>query len=196
MQAKIFTCRAFAAAFSMLALHGGAPAAAAAPRPAGALVQPQGCDEGQGGGGQQQRGGRRGGGGLMGGLSTFAGQVGGDWVADRLTDRGVRVSGQARRGAQEFLTGAIACALTEREQNQAADAEMAALDSGAVGDASERQWRSSERRGVGGGVRVTERTDNCAIVRTMVTDENGDEIAVRRRRCMLAEGGWSDAQPV
>lgn len=138
------------------------------------------------------------GGGGFGGFGNLLGNIAGDLLGQELRDRGL--SSQTQRHASQFLASSIACALSPREQEQAQDAELAALNSGATGQASERTWTSGERRGVGGGSQVIERTgdpgDGCAITRTMITDENGDEVAVRRRRCQLPDGTWSDGEQV
>jgi surface antigen len=104
-----------------------------------------------------------------------------------------------RSNVRAFLTDAIACSLSQREQQQAAESEVSALNSGASGAGSRRSWRSNERQGVSGGSEVVQRTSDsngtCAVTRTFVTNEKGEEVAVRRRRCQLADGSWNDGVP-
>jgi hypothetical protein len=102
---------------------------------------------------------------------------------------------------RDFLSSAIACSLTKKEQGQAADTETASLNSGVTGKGSRRDWASTDRNGVRGTSVVEKRNkgddgNSCAITKTMITDENGEEKSVRVRRCQLADGSWDNGSPV
>lgn len=127
--------------------------------------------------------------GMIGGLATGL-------LTREMRNRGVDPDYAFQQSMAAFLSTAIACALSPREQQQAADSEVAALNSGQTGTRSRRGWQSGERQNVSGGSEVQQRDGECAVTRTFVTDENGEEIEVRRRRCRRADGTWDDGAPV
>jgi hypothetical protein len=96
---------------------------------------------------------------------------------------------------RNFLSSVIACSLTAKEQNRAADTQTASLNSGETGSRSRRQWSSDERSGVGGNSEVVSRNNtsgrNCAVTKTMITDENGEEKSVEKQLCETPDGQWA-----
>lgn len=132
------------------------------------------------------------------GLGGVLGTIAGDWVGSQLGSSGL--SQNARRQARNLVSNSVACALSPREREQSDEAELSALNSGSTGTGSQRRWTSQERPGVGGVTEVIERGSlggtQCAITRVMMTDDTGAEIAVRKRRCQGADGGWSEGEIV
>ena len=126
--------------------------------------------------------------GLLGGL-------GEGLLTNQLNKMGVRTDGRFRSTMRALLTDGIACSLSEREQQQAVDAQTQALNSGRIGTASKTSWKSGERSSVGGGTVVLSRSksgdQNCAVTRTLITDENGEEKSVEKESCQGPDGAWA-----
>lgn len=119
------------------------------------------------------------------------GRIFGDYIG--------RKTGIRSRDVSVIFSEVFAC-LTDTEKRQSKDTEMDSLNGGQSGTGSRREWRSTERKRVGGGTEVEERTasngQQCAITRTFVTDVDGEEVSVRHRRCQRPDGSWSDAEPL
>ncbi|HTU10149.1 MAG TPA: hypothetical protein VMG08_04550 [Allosphingosinicella sp.] len=120
-----------------------------------------------------------------------AGAIGANEVMRRV---GIR-SSAVRVGIATLLGEAITCHLNEAEQQQAAETQMAALNSGATGTRSTRRWTSARRSNINGSTMVVSRSteggNSCAMTRTLVTNEEGQEVSVERELCQGQDGQWA-----
>jgi hypothetical protein len=130
-----------------------------------------------------------------GGLPSVLGGLGETVINDRLRKAGVRMDYNLRSEVKTLLTNSLACALTEREQDQAVTAQRQALNGCKSGSARRTAWTSKERDGVTGGTQVKKCTvvagQNCAVSRTFITDVDGKEKAVEQELCEQSDGTWA-----